>query len=43
MGFGLIKPGDKVDYRLEDDAPGVELAKIEFEAADMNGRHEFEE
>ena len=41
-GFSLIKPGDKVDYRLEDNAPGVELAEIEFEA-DMNGRYEFKE
>ena len=40
-GVGPVKPGDKVDCRLEDGATGVELAKIGFEAVEWGGRYEF--
>jgi 2-keto-4-pentenoate hydratase/2-oxohepta-3-ene-1,7-dioic acid hydratase in catechol pathway len=40
-GVGPVKPGDKVDCRLEDNTTGVELAKIEFEVVERNGRYEF--
>ena len=37
-GVGPVKPGDKVDSRLEDGATG---AKIGFEAVEWGGRYEF--
>ena len=40
-GVGPVKPGDKVGCRLEDNATGVELANIEFEAVERGGRYEF--
>jgi len=40
-GVGPVKPGDKVECRLEDDGTNVELAKFEFEAVERNGRYEF--
>ena len=42
-GVGPVKPGDKVDCRLENNATGVELAKIEFEAVERTGKYEFKE
>lgn len=42
-GVGPVKPGDKVGCRLEDNANGVELAKIEFEAVERTGKYEFKE
>lgn len=40
-GVGQVKPGDKVECKLEDNATGVELAKIEFDAVERDGRYEF--
>jgi len=40
-GVGPVKPGDKVDCRLKDNATGAELAKIEFEAVGGIGKYEF--
>lgn len=40
-GVGQIKPGDKVDCGLKDNATGKELAKIEFEAVERAGKYEF--
>ena len=40
-GVGQIKPGDKVDCKLEDNATGVELAMVGFEAVERDGRYEF--
>lgn len=40
-GAGPVKPGDEVDCRLEDNATGVELAKIEFGAVEREGKYEF--
>jgi len=40
-GVGPVKPGDKVDCKLEDIVTGVELTKIEFEAVERNGKYEF--
>ena len=42
-GVSPVKPGDKVDCTLEDSAPGVELAEIEFKAMERSGRYEFQE
>lgn len=40
-GVGQVKPGDIVECELEDNANGVELAKIEFEVVERDGRYEF--
>ena len=40
-GTGLVKPGDKVECKLEDNASGAELARIQFEAVERDGRYEF--
>jgi len=40
-GVGPVEPGDKVDCSLKDNATGVELAKLEFEAVERVGRYEF--
>jgi acylpyruvate hydrolase len=42
-GVGPVKPGDKVDCKLEDNSTGVELAKLEFEGAERDGKYEFKE
>ena len=42
-GVGQVKPGDKVDCKLEDNSTGVVLAKFEFGAVERNGRYEFKE
>ena len=40
-GVGQVKPGDKVDCGLKDNATGKELATIEFEAVERAGKYEF--
>jgi acylpyruvate hydrolase len=40
-GVGQVKPGDKVECRLEDNSTGTELAKIEFEAVEREGKYQF--
>jgi len=40
-GVGPVKPGDKVECKLQDNATGTELSKIEFEAIERDGRYEF--
>ena len=40
-GVGPVKPGDKVECRLEDNATNVELARIGFEAVERNWGYEF--
>jgi len=40
-GVGQVNPGDKVDCKLQDNATGVELAKIEFVAVEREGRYQF--
>ena len=40
-GVSPVKPGDRVDCRLEDGVNGVELARIEFDAVERGGRYEF--
>jgi hypothetical protein len=38
---GSVKPGDKMDRRLEDNATAVEPAKNEFEAVGKDGKYEL--
>ncbi|KAF9789724.1 hypothetical protein BJ322DRAFT_1043896 [Thelephora terrestris] len=40
-GVGQVKPGDKVECKLEDNSTGTELAKIEFEAVEREGKYQF--